>query len=139
LERPGRADLPRRERHLLAASPDLRAEELVRAQRLVALLALDGGDRRERGTAGLAAPQQLAAALRALLRHLGLELLEPAPRRAAPKAHRDPVAEHLPALLAQPVGRLAHAVSLGVLRRCNRTRTHLDRNRGQHNGPADER
>ena len=55
-----------------------------------------------------AAVDHLAAARRALRRHLGLELLEPAPGRAAAQADRRPVAEHLAPLLAQPVGGLAH-------------------------------
>ena len=55
-----------------------------------------------------AAAQKRPAALRARVRQLGLELLEPPARRAAPDADGDPVAEHLPALLAQPVGGLAH-------------------------------
>src|SRR5207247_8159171 len=67
---------------------------------------------RERGAEGRstsgAAAQHLAAALRAPLGHVGLELLEPPPGRAAAEAHGRPVAEHVAALLPQPVGGLAH-------------------------------
>src|SRR5690349_5843315 len=90
------------------APTDLRAEEVRLAQRLAAGLALDREGRAERLVAGRAAPQHHAAALQALLREFALELLEPAPRGAALKAERNPVAEHLAALLTQPVRRLAH-------------------------------
>ena len=88
--------------------PDPHTEELGLAQRRAALLALDGEGRRERRVARRAAVEQLAAARRAVVGHLGLELLEPAPGGAAGEADRRPVAEHLAALLAQPVGGLAH-------------------------------
>ena len=52
--------------------------------------------------------EQLAAAGRARSRHLGLELLEPALGTAAGETERGPVPEHLPPLLAQPIGSLAH-------------------------------
>jgi hypothetical protein len=86
---------------LRRSSPaDLGAEELVRAQGLTALLAIDRRDRRERRAARLAAAQELPAALGAFVRDLRLELLEPPPRRAAPEADGDPVAEHLATLFA---------------------------------------
>src|SRR4051794_35275649 len=102
---------------LLAGPADRAAEELVAAQRLAALLALDGGDRRERRATARAPSQQHPAARGARLRHLVLVLLEPAAAGAAAEAHRDPVAEHLAAFLAQPVGCLAHApdCSLGSM------------------------
>ena len=84
----------------------------VRTQRVAALLAVDRGDRREGGAARLAAADQLAAALRALVGNLGFELLEPAARRAAAQADGNPVAEHLSPLLAQPVGGLAHVLTV---------------------------
>src|SRR5262249_55022179 len=105
---PGRAGLPRGRRPLLTAALDRRAEELVGPQRLAALLAVDGRDRRDRRVAARATPQQHAAALRALVGHLALELLEPPARGAAAEADGDPVAEHLAAFLATPVGGLAH-------------------------------
>ena len=54
--------------------------------------------------------QQLAPALPAALGYFGLELLEPALSGPALQAHGDPVAERLPALLAQPVRGLAHVL-----------------------------
>ena len=51
---------------------------------------------------------QLAAAGRAGGGKLVLEGLEPALRAAAVDAERGPVAEHLAAFLAQPVGGLTH-------------------------------
>src|SRR5690348_15895821 len=86
---------------------DLGAEELVRANGLPALLAVDDGDAREGRLTARAAAEQNTAALRALVRHLRLELLEPAAPGAARQADRDPVPEHLAAFFAQPVGRLA--------------------------------
>ena len=87
---------------------DRAAEELRIAERLAAVLALD----RERGAegrpAGGAAAEHLASALQTRLRYVGLELLEPPPGRAAAEADGGPVAEYVPALLAQPVGSLAH-------------------------------
>ena len=46
------------------------------------------------------------------IRRRALELLEPPPGRAAVAAERDPVAQHLPALLAKPVRRLPHEPSV---------------------------
>ena len=73
------------------------------------MLALDGEGRPEGRVAGGAAAQNLAAALRARHRDVGFVLLEPAARGAAAEADGGPVAEHVAALLAQPVGGLAHA------------------------------
>jgi len=50
--------------------------------------------------------------LRAHVRKLALELLEPATGGAAAHAHGDPVAEHLATLLPQPVRCLAHGVTV---------------------------
>ena len=113
-ERPGRNTLGRRERPLLALPSDRRAEQLRRTDGLAALFAVDDRDRRERRAARRAAPAHLAAALRARLRHLGLELLEPAAGGAAADAEGDPVAEHLAPFLAQPVGGLAHAADCSL-------------------------
>ena len=105
-----RAVVPRRRLLALLRAADLRAEELVRAQRRAALLAVDGGDRRERRVARLAAAQQLAAALPRTSSGISASYCSNQ-RRPAPHvdADGDPVAEHLAALLAQPVRRLAHA------------------------------
>ena len=84
------------------------AEELRVAERRAAALALDGERGAERRSARGAATQHLATALRTRLRHLGLELLEPPAGGAAAEAHGGPVAEDVAALLAQPVGGLAH-------------------------------
>src|SRR4051795_10611976 len=89
-------------------APDLAPEQLVVPDGLPAFLAVDDRDRRERRATARTAPEQDAAALRALLRQLRLELLEPALRGAARQAEGDPVAQHLPALLAKPIGGLAH-------------------------------
>src|SRR5580765_2131589 len=99
-----------------SGTADLRAEELVLAQLRAARLAVDGCDRREGRVAGRTAPKHLAAALDAALGNLGLEVLEPAQRGAAPEAERDPVAEYLPPLLAEPFGRLAHVRRLTAVR-----------------------
>ena len=56
-----------------------------------------------------------AATLRAGGRHLGLELLEPAARRAATEAECDPVPEDLPTLLPQPVRRFRHVPTLAAV------------------------
>src|SRR5919204_1507103 len=87
---------------------DLRAEELRRTEAGSAGFAVDREHRAEGGGAGRAALEHRAAALRALLRDVVLEAFEPALRRAAFEAERDPVAEHLAALLAQPVRRPPH-------------------------------
>ena len=73
-----------------------------------------------------AAVQHLAAAGGAPGGHLVLELLEPAPRGAAVEADRGPVAEHLPALLAQPVRRLPHPADSMPTGRAGRGRYHAD-------------
>src|SRR3954471_22925080 len=99
-------------------APDLAPEQLVVADGLPAFLAVDDRDRRERRATARAAPEQDAAALRALVRHLRLELLEPALRGAARQAEGDPVAQHLPALLAKPIGGLAHAPTVVRLPIC---------------------
>ena len=62
-----------------------------------------------------AAAEQLAAALRAGVGHLRLELLEPPARRAATETECDPVAEDLPTLLPQPVRRFRHVLTLAVV------------------------
>src|SRR5262249_7858212 len=87
---------------------DRRAEQLPLAQRGAALLAVDRERRAERRRAGGAAAQHGAAALPALVRDLGLELVEPPLRGPATETERHPVAQHLPAFLAQPVRGLAH-------------------------------
>src|SRR3954471_20709780 len=89
-------------------TPDLRSEELVLAELCSTRLAIDGRDGRERRVAGRTAAQDLAAALCAARGHLVLEVVEPAQGGAASQTERDPVAEHLPTLLAQPVRGLAH-------------------------------
>ena len=58
--------------------------------------------------------QELAAAFGARLRQLRFELLEPAAGGPATQADRNPVAEHLPALLAQPVRGLAHGPTVAA-------------------------
>jgi pimeloyl-ACP methyl ester carboxylesterase len=98
-----------------SATTDPRAEELVGPHRLTAHLAVDDGKRGEGRTAGLAAPQELAAALRAGVGQLCLELLEPAARSAATEAECDPVSEDLPTLLPQPIRRLAHALTIAAV------------------------
>src|SRR3954469_13565510 len=85
-------------------APDLAPEKLVVADGLPALFAVDDRDRREAGIAAGAAAEHDAAALRALVRHFRLELLEPALRGTAGEAEGDPVAKDLPALLPEPVG-----------------------------------
>src|SRR5690242_13126423 len=94
---------------------DLRAEELVRPHRLPAGLAIDDGDGRERSSAGTAPAEKLATALRAGVRQLGLELLEPPARRAATETECDPIAEDLSTLLPQPVRRFRHVLTLAVV------------------------
>src|SRR6185436_8635475 len=89
---------------------DRHAELLVRPKRGPALLALHRERRRERRAAGLAARAHLAAALRARGGKLGLPFVEVPLREAAAETDRDPVAEHLAALLAEPVRRLAHGL-----------------------------
>src|SRR5471030_2728908 len=66
-----------------SATPDPRAEELVWPDGLAAVLAVDDSERGEARAAVLAAPNDRPAALRARLRYIGLELLEPAACRAA--------------------------------------------------------
>src|SRR5207302_7242147 len=88
--------------------PDRRSKQLAVAERVAALLAVDGERRADRRCTRGAAAQHPPATLRTLLGNLVLELLEPPPRGAAAEAERDPVAEHLPALLAQPLRRLSH-------------------------------
>src|SRR3954452_1782814 len=56
--------------------------------------------------------EHLASARGTRSRQLRLDLLEPAPGRAAVQAERRPVAEHVAALLAQPVRSLAHGSNL---------------------------
>src|SRR5207247_3373171 len=94
------------------ASADLHSEQLRIPEPFAARLALHGERRAERGGAGRAAAEHFPPALRTLVRHLGFELVEPAQRGAAAETERDPVAEHLATLLAQPVGRLAHEPTL---------------------------
>ena len=88
-ERPRRPGLPRRERPLLGRgllrAADRRAEELVIAQRLAALLAVDRRDRRERRVAARAPAEQHPAARRTGVGHLVLVLLEPAPAAPHPR------------------------------------------------------
>ena len=90
------------------AAADLRSEQLGITQLRPAGLAVDREDRAERRVARGTAAQHRAAALRALLRNVGLEVVEPATSRAAAETEGHPVAEHLAALLAQPVRRLSH-------------------------------
>ena len=97
-----------------SCATDLRAEELVRP---------DGRriprSRRPRARKGraarAAAAQQLAAALRAGLGQLRLELLEPAARSAAAETECNPVSEDLPTLLPQPIRRFRHLLTLAVV------------------------
>src|SRR5215831_6655550 len=63
-----------------SGTPDPRPEELVRPYGLAARLAVDDRERGERRAARGAASAQLAAALRAGVRHLSLEVLEPPSR-----------------------------------------------------------
>src|SRR5581483_134596 len=83
-------------------------ELLGGAKRPSARLAVHGEDRAEGHVARGAAVEGRPAARRAALRELVLELLEPPLSGAAAETDRRPVAEHLPALLAQPVRRFAH-------------------------------
>lgn len=85
---------------------------------MAARLALDREDRAEGRVAGRTAVERRAAARGAALRKLRLEIFEPALRRAAVEADGGPVAEHLAALLTQPVRGLAHAPT--VARYCPR-------------------
>ena len=62
----------------------------------------------KRAAAARALRAELAAALRAVRRQLVHELLEVALHEPAAEAERDPVAQRLAPLLAQPVRRLAH-------------------------------
>src|SRR4029077_1994556 len=64
---------------------------------------------RKRSRAGGTAPQDRATA-GARCRHLGLGVLEPAHGAPTGEAEGRPVAEYVPALLAEPIGRLAHTV-----------------------------
>ena len=73
---------------------------------------LDRERGREARTAGRTAAAHLASAGGASRRHLGFRLLEVALRVAAGEAERDPVAERLAPLLAEPVGGLAHGFSV---------------------------
>lgn len=98
-----------------SASTDPRAEELVRPHGLPALLAVDDREGRERRPARGAAAKQLTAALRAGVRDVGLEVLEPPSRCAATETERDPVPEDLPTLLPQPVRRPRHVLTLAVV------------------------
>ena len=98
-----------------SGTANLRAEELVRPDRLAALFAVDDRKRGERRAAGLAAPHDLAAALRAGFRHVRFELLEPPARRAATETECDPVSEDLPTLFSQPVRRLGHVLTIAVV------------------------
>jgi hypothetical protein len=95
-----------------AGSADLRPEQLRRPQLAAARLAVDGEYRGEADVAGRAAGANLTAALRARGRELALPVLEVALREPAAEADGDPVAEHLAALLPQPVGGLAHGDSV---------------------------
>src|SRR5581483_9267224 len=79
-----------------------------RAEPRAARLAVDREHGAEGHVARGTAVQRGAAAGRAAIRQLVLEVLEPALRGAAVETDGRPVAEHLPALLAQPVRRLAH-------------------------------
>ena len=76
-------------------------------------LAFDCERRREASVAGRTAGEQLAAAGRAGGGQLVLRLLEVPLSGAAAQADGHPVAEHLAALLTQPVGRLAHVSGFG--------------------------
>src|SRR5215510_13219371 len=105
------SDFDRRQRRLQLAPPDAASEQLRRAQRLAAVLAIDRKRRADRGRTRGAAPKHRPAALGAFLRNLILELLEPSTRGAAVEAERNPVSEHLAALLPQPVGSPSHATS----------------------------
>ena len=80
----------------------------VGAKRGAARLARHGEGRREACVAGGTAREELAAAGRARVGQLVLRLLEVPLRGAAAQADGHPVAEHLAAFLAQPVGGLAH-------------------------------
>src|SRR5215471_9339856 len=95
-----------------SGTPDPRAEELVRPHRFPARLAVHDRKRGERFAACGATSTHLAAALRAGGRHLGLELLEPAPHSAAAETECDPVPEDFPTLLPQPFRRLRHVLTL---------------------------
>ena len=114
--RPGQSPQP-----LLARSADRDAELLRRAQLGSAHVAVDRERRAEPGVAGRAAGAQLASALWALARKLVLEFLEVALDKPAAEADGDPVAEGFPALLAQPVGSLAHDTDSSPGRARNRS------------------
>jgi len=82
---------------------DLRAEELGRTERRLALLALDRERRGDQRAALGAAVAERPLALRAHAGELLLVLLEEPEREPAAQAKGDPVAEGLPALLLNPV------------------------------------
>ena len=82
---------------------------------LPAFLTVDDREDEERRTARGAAAQQPAAALRAGVRDIALEVLEPPSRRTAAETERDPVTDDLPTLLPQPVRRLRHILTLAVV------------------------
>jgi hypothetical protein len=89
-------------------APDRAAEELGAPEGRSAALALDGEGGAEGGAAAGAAAEHLAAALRTRAGHVRLELLEPPAGGTAADTDGGPVAEHVPALLPQPVGGFAH-------------------------------
>ena len=82
--------------------------EARRPEALPAGFAFDCEDRAEARIAGRAPRAHLAAALRARRGELTFGVVEVARREAARDAEGHPVAERLAALLAEPVGRLAH-------------------------------
>src|SRR4029077_9509230 len=84
-----------------SATSDPPSEHRIGPHRLAALLAVDDRDRREPGTARLAAPHELSATLGAGVGHVRLELLEPPARRAATETERNPIAQDFPTLLPQ--------------------------------------
>src|SRR6185437_4560876 len=90
------------------AAADLRSEQLGITQLRPAGFAVDRENRAERRTARGTAAQHHAPTLRALLGNVDFEVVEPAASRAAAETEGDPVAEHLAALLAQPVRGLSH-------------------------------
>src|SRR5215471_20861868 len=98
-----------------SGTPDPRAEELVRPHWLAARLAVDDRQRRKRRVARGATSAKLAATLRAGGRHVGLELLEPAARRATTETECDPVTEDLPTLLPQPIRRFGHVLTIAAV------------------------
>ncbi len=93
---------------------DLRPEQLVRPHGIAAFLTVHDGERGEGRAARTAPAEELAATLRASVRQLFLELLEPATRRAAAETEGHPVPEDLPTLLPQPVRSLRHALTLAA-------------------------